>query len=143
MVIIPIGAGLIFNRVLSGKAKWLDDAMPIVSMAGIGVIIVIITAAGRDSLLDIGGILIVLVFIHNVMGYNLGFWISKWLGLSERDARTVALEVGMQNGGLASGLAKEMGKLATIGLAPAVFGPLMNITGSVLASYWHRKPIKE
>lgn len=143
MVIIPIGAGLVFNRFLSGKAKWLDDAMPLVSMIGIGVIIVIITAAGRDSLLDIGGLLIVLVFIHNIMGYNLGFWFSKWLGLSERDARTVALEVGMQNGGLASGLAKEMGKIATIGLAPAVFGPLMNITGSVLASYWHRKPPKE
>ena len=49
----------------------------------------------------------------------------------------------MQNGGLASGLAKEMGKAATLGLAPAVFGPLMNITGSILASYWHRKPVAE
>jgi BASS family bile acid:Na+ symporter len=46
----------------------------------------------------------------------------------------------MQNGGLASGLAKAMGKAATLGLAPAIFGPLMNITGSVLASYWHRRP---
>jgi BASS family bile acid:Na+ symporter len=33
-----------------------------------------------------------------------------------------------------------MGKAATLGLAPAIFGPLMNITGSILASYWHRKP---
>jgi BASS family bile acid:Na+ symporter len=49
----------------------------------------------------------------------------------------------MQNGGLASGIAKEMGKIATVGLAPAVFGPLMNITGSILASYWHRKPPKD
>jgi BASS family bile acid:Na+ symporter len=49
----------------------------------------------------------------------------------------------MQNGGLASGIAKEMGKIATIGLAPAVFGPLMNITGSILASYWHRRPPEE
>jgi BASS family bile acid:Na+ symporter len=49
----------------------------------------------------------------------------------------------MQNGGLASGLAKGMGKIATVGLAPAVFGPLMNVTGSLLASYWHRRPPKE
>nr|MBI1232277.1 bile acid:sodium symporter family protein [Cytophagales bacterium] len=140
MVIFPIGGGLIFNRFLSGKAKWLDDAMPLVSMIGIGIIITIITAAGRDSLLDIGGLLIVLVLIHNLMGYNLGYWVSKIFGLGERDCRTIALEVGMQNGGLASGLAKEMGKIATVGLAAAVFGPLMNITGSVLASYWHRKP---
>jgi hypothetical protein len=47
----------------------------------------------------------------------------------------------MQNAGMASGLAKAMGKMATVGLAPAIFGPLMNISGSVLASYWHRKPV--
>jgi BASS family bile acid:Na+ symporter len=47
--------------------------------------------------------------------------------------------VGMQNGGLASGIALQMGKVATIGLAPAVFGPMMNITGSSLATGWRRK----
>ena len=46
-------------------------------------------------------------------------------------------EVGMQNAGLASGLALAMGKLATAGLAPAIFGPVMNVTGSSLASWWH------
>jgi bile acid:Na+ symporter, BASS family len=61
----------------------------------------------------------------------------------KEDSRTVALEVGMQNAGMAAGLAKEMGRIATVGLAPAVFGPLMNITGSILASYWHRRPPKE
>jgi BASS family bile acid:Na+ symporter len=49
----------------------------------------------------------------------------------------------MQNGGLASGLALEMGKIATVGLAPAVFGPLMNITGSILANFWRGRPVKE
>jgi BASS family bile acid:Na+ symporter len=61
--------------------------------------------------------------------------------MPERDCRTIAIEVGMQNGGLASALANQMGKAATLGLAPAVFGPLMNVTGSMLASYWHKKPI--
>jgi BASS family bile acid:Na+ symporter len=140
MVIIPIGAGLIFNKLFSGKAKWLDDAMPLVSMSGIAFIIVIITAAGRDSLLTIGPALIGLVLIHNLLGYTLGYFSGKLFKMSERDCRTIAIEVGMQNGGLASGIAKEMGKMATVGLAPAVFGPLMNITGSILASYWHRKP---
>ena len=58
MIIIPIGAGLIFNKLLHGKSKWLDKAMPIVSMAGIAFIITIITAAGRESLLKIGPALI-------------------------------------------------------------------------------------
>ena len=143
MIVIPIGAGLLFNRLLHGKSKWLDIAMPLVSMIGIGIIITIITAAGRDSLIDIGLILIGLVFIHNTAGYFIGYWFARILRMNERDARTIAIEVGMQNGGLASGLAKEMGKIATVGLAPAVFGPLMNITGSILASYWHRRPPKE
>jgi len=139
MIIIPIGAGLIFNKLLSGKAEWLDDAMPIVSMAGIALIIVVITAAGRDSLLKIGGLLILVVLIHNLFGYILGYWFARLFKMPERDARTIAIEVGMQNGGLASGIANSLGKIATMGLAPAVFGPLMNITGSILASYWHKK----
>lgn len=140
MVIIPIGAGLIFNRIFIGKIKWLDTAMPLVSMFGITFIIVIITAAGRESLLTIGPLLLLLVLIHNLLGYTLGYWSGRLFKMNERDCRTMAIEVGMQNGGLASGIAKEMGKMATVGLAPAVFGPLMNITGSVLASWWHKKP---
>lgn len=143
MVIIPIGAGLIFNHYLSGKVKWLDNAMPVVSMFGIAFIIVIITAAGRDSLLSIGPALILVVLIHNLSGYMLGYWSGRLFKMSERDCRTIAIEVGMQNGGLASGLAKAMGKMATVGLAPAIFGPLMNVTGSILASYWHRRPPAE
>ncbi|MDQ3292134.1 MAG: bile acid:sodium symporter family protein [Bacteroidota bacterium] len=143
MVIFPIGGGLLFNRFFRGKAGWVDKAMPLVSMIGIAFIITIITAAGRDNLIVIGPALIVCALIHNTGGYMFGYWIGRLLGLKERDARTIAIEVGMQNGGLASGLAKEMGKAATIGLAPAVFGPLMNITGSILASYWHRKPPRD
>lgn len=143
IVIIPIVAGLIFNYFLSGKLKWLDNAMPVLSMASIAFIIVIITAAGRQSLLTIGPALILVVLIHNLCGYTLGYWSGRLFKMSERDCRTVAIEVGMQNAGLASGLAKAMGKMATVGLAPAIFGPLMNTTGSILASYWHKKPLKD
>lgn len=139
MIIIPIGAGLIFNKLLSGKSQWLDKAMPLVSMFGIAFIITIITAAGRESLLTIGPALIGVVAIHNLFGYFLGYWSARLFKMPERDCRTIAIEVGMQNGGLASGIAKEMGKIATVGLAPAVFGPLMNITGSALASWWHNR----
>ena len=143
IVVIPIGVGLVFNRLFHGKAKWLDKALPLLSMFGIAFIIVIITAAGRDSLLNIGPVLIVIVLIHNLTGYSLGYWTGRLFRMTERDCRTIAIEVGMQNAGLASGLSKAMGKIATVGLAPAIFGPMMNVTGSILASYWHRKPLKE
>ncbi|MCB0669590.1 MAG: bile acid:sodium symporter family protein [Saprospiraceae bacterium] len=140
IVIIPIIGGLVFNHFFHGKFKWLDDAMPIVSMASIAIIITIITAAGRDSLLTIGFALIIAAILHNGFGYLLGYGAAKMFRLPERDCRTVALEVGMQNGGLASGIALEMGKVATVGLAPAVFGPWMNISGGSLATWWREKP---
>lgn len=143
MILLPIAAGLLFNQLRGQRAGWLDRAMPFLSMLAIGLIIVVITAAGRDSLLDIGGWLMVLVLVHNLIGYMLGYWYARLLGMSERDARTISLEVGMQNGGLASGIANALGKIATMGLAPAVFGPLMNITGSVLASHWHKSVPEE
>lgn len=143
MVILPIGIGLLFNHYLSGKAKWLDRSMPLVSMFGITCTIIIITTAGRDSLLSFGPLLLLIVLVHNLLGYVLGYGAGKLFRMKERDCRTIAIEVGMQNGSLASGIAKELGKIATVGLAPAIFGPLMNITGSVLASYWHSRPISE
>lgn len=143
IVIIPIVLGLVFNHFFHGKFKWLDKAMPIVSMAGIGIIITIITANGRDGLLQVGGLLILACLLHNCAGYFLGYWICRLLRMEERDCRTIALEVGMQNAGLASGIAVEMGKIATVGLAPAIFGPMMNITGSSLAMWWRGKQDEE
>jgi BASS family bile acid:Na+ symporter len=137
IVIIPVAGGLIFHYLVHGKFKSLDKAMPLLSMGGIAFILTIITAAGRDNLLKVGALLLVATFIHNLAGYFLGYWSARLLKFRERDCRTIALEVGMQNAGLASGLALAMGKLATAGLAPAIFGPVMNVTGSSLASWWH------
>lgn len=143
IVIIPVFAGVLFNHFFSGKFKWLDAAMPYVSMFGIAYIITIITAAGRDNLLEVGAVLILAGIFHNLSGYFLGYWGGRLFRMPEQDCRTVALEVGMQNGGLASALANEMGRVATVGLAPAIFGPVMNITGSTLATYWRGKPLPE
>jgi len=136
IVILPIVLGLVFNHFFHGRFDILDRAMPKVSMIAIAIIITVITAAGRDSLISIGVLLIVLVLVHNVLGYVLGYSSAKLCGMDESSCRTIAFEVGMQNSGLASGIALEMGRVASMGLAPAVFGPLMNITGSSLAAWW-------
>jgi BASS family bile acid:Na+ symporter len=141
VVLIPIIAGLLFHFLVRGKVKWLDRILPVISMLGIGLVIVIIIAAGRDSLLKVGALLILVVFIHNVTGFTLGYWISRLLGFKEADCRTISIEVGMQNSGLASGLALLMGGMATIGLAPAIFGPVMNVSGSTLATWWHGRSL--
>lgn len=139
---LPAVVAVMLRYLLRGSNLWLSKILSLVSMVGIAVIITIITATGRDSLLKVGALLILTSLLHNVTGYLLGYSVSWLSGMAEKDRRTVAFEVGMQNGGLASGLALQMGKIATVGLAPAIFGPLMNITGSVLASWWRGKPVK-
>jgi BASS family bile acid:Na+ symporter len=121
----------------------LDSFMPIVSMAGIVYFTTVTTAAGRDNLLKVGALLFVASALHNALGYFFGYWLSRSAGLDKNSARSVAFEVGLQNGGMASGLAGAMGKLATVGLAAAIFSPWMNISGSILANYWGRHPVKE
>ena len=57
IVIIPIAAGLAFHYMVRGKVKWLDEAMPVISMVGIALVLLVITAAGRDNLLKVGGLI--------------------------------------------------------------------------------------
>lgn len=118
----------------------LDAFMPVVSMAGIVYFTTVTTAAGRDNLLKVGALLFLASALHNAAGYFFGYWLSRGAGLDRNSARSVAFEVGLQNGGMASGLAGAMGKLATVGLAAAIFSPWMNISGSILANYWGRRP---
>ena len=140
ITILPIVAGLIFNHFLHGRTDWLDRLMPKLSMLGIAVILMIMTAGGRDNLLEIGMVLIAVSLIHNFAGYLLGYWSCRMLGLDEKSCRTISFEVGLQNAGLATGLAQEMGRIATVGLVPTVYGSLMNITGATLATWWRDKP---
>lgn len=137
--LLPIIGAYVFKYFSKGKKDLLEKLLSFISMLGIGIIITVITAAGRDSLLDVGLLLVLACLLQNMFGYSLGYFAAKLLRLKEKDCRTIALEVGMQNGGLASGLALQMGKVATVGLAPAVFGPMMNITGSSLATWWRGK----
>ncbi len=131
---------VVYHR-LTRRFPRLDHWMPLASMAGIVYFTAVTTAAGRDHLLQIGGLLFIVAVLHNTTGYFLGYWLSRATGLDKNSARSVAFEVGLQNGGMASGLAGAMGKLGTVGLAAAIFSPWMNVSGSVLANYWRKKPV--
>jgi BASS family bile acid:Na+ symporter len=138
---LPMIGAILISRLIKDDRNYMEKILSLISMVGIATIVTIITASGRDSLLEVGALLLITSLIHNLTGYSLGYGLSWLVGMPERDRRTIAFEVGMQNGGLASGLALQMGKIATVGLAPAIFGPLMNITGSILANYWRGKPV--
>jgi len=131
--------GVLYHEIVGIFPK-VDRWMPRVSMFGIVYFTAVTTAAGRNELLQVGMVLFLAAVIHNSLGYVIGYWLSRAMGMDRKSARTVAFEVGLQNGGMASGLAGAMGKLGTVGLAAAVFSPWMNISGSILANYWRRRP---
>ena len=143
MIIVPIALGLVANAILRAlqlRGDWLDRLLSFVAMAAICYIISIITALSRDQLLNVGLALIAAAIIHNGLGYVLGYWGARVAGLDESARRTVAIEVGLQNGGMASGLAVNVLQSSNAALAAAIFGPWMNISGSVLASWWRARP---
>jgi BASS family bile acid:Na+ symporter len=119
----------------------MDRVLPTVSMVAICTIIAVITARSRDDLLRVGALLIVSMMIQNATGYLMGYWLARAARLKESACRAVAFEVGMQNAGMASALAMNVLNSAQAALAPAIFGPWMNVSGSILATWWRRKPV--
>ncbi len=140
LVILPVGAGLVLNRLLAGRRKLFDRMLPGISMGAICFILAIIAAGSRDDLLKSGAALLGAALLHNVVGYAFGYHAAGACRLRETDRRTVAFEVGMQNGGMAVGLATTVLKSPAAALAPAIFGTFMNVTGSALASWWRERP---
>ena len=135
-------AGILYHGLYVRFPK-LDSIMPLISMFGIIYFTTVTTAAGRENLMKVGVLLFIASVIHNAAGYFFGYWLSRLFGMDKNSSRTIAFEVGLQNGGMASGIAGSMGKLGTVGLAAAVFSPWMNISGSLLANYWRRRPVDE
>jgi len=134
--------GVIYHRAVKSLPQ-LDKIMPALAMFGIVYVTLVTTAAGRDNLLKIGGTLFLAAALHNTLGYIMAFWLARACKLDTASCRTVAFEVGLQNGGMASGIASSLGKLGTMGLAAAIFIPWMNISGSILANYWAKRPGKK
>jgi BASS family bile acid:Na+ symporter len=134
--------GFVYHQ-LYKRFTAIDKVMPFISMVGIVYFILVTTAAGRENLMKVGFLLFIASVIHNAAGYFFGYWFSRFFGMDKNSSRTIAFEVGLQNGGMASGIAGSMGKLGTVGLAAAVFSPWMNISGSILANYWRKKPVDD
>jgi BASS family bile acid:Na+ symporter len=144
-VVGPVVAGLIVNQFLTRmrwQTKTLESGLAVVSIVAICWICTIIAANSHQALQSMGWLLLVGVLFHNGLGYTLGYWGARAAGLNVVDARTIAIEVGLQNGGMAANLATNVLKNANAAIAPAVFAPVMNITGSLLATWWSQHPSK-
>ena len=145
-VFIPVVAGLICNALLMRfnlATKTAETSLAVLSMIAICFVCGIIAANSVNEIRTAGFILVIAVLLHNNLGYLIGYWGAILARCDEADSRTIAIEVGLQNGGMGAMLATTVLKSASAAVAPALFGPLMNITGSVLAAWWSRNPAKK
>ncbi len=143
MIFFPVVAGVLINRYLPRVAAATARFLPAVCMASICLIIAITVAMSRDDLFRIGLPLFFAAACHNGIGFGLGYGLARLLGLNRTDSRTVGVEVGMQNCGMATGLAFGVLKSPAAALPSAVFGPWSTVAGSILASWWRRRIPRE
>ena len=105
IVILPILLGVIFHKFLGNKIAFVTEVLPMVSVLGISIIIAAVVAVSKATILDSGAIVFVVVALHNMLGYTLGYAIARLSGFTERQRRAIMVEVGMQNSGLGAALA--------------------------------------
>lgn len=139
MIITPLAIGFAVRRFLPSMADRLVAVLPALAMVSIALIVAITVAMSRDDLARVGLVLLAASACHNAAGYALGYGAARYLGLDVRDSRTMAFEVGLQNGGMATGLAFNVLHSPAAALAAATFGPWSAITSSALASWWGRQ----
>ncbi|WP_276819178.1 bile acid:sodium symporter family protein [Mailhella massiliensis] len=139
IVLLPVAAGIALRRSAGRAVDAVADVCPLVSVAGIVLIVSGIIAVNAEKIAGSGALVLLLVFLHNGAGLFLGLAAARLLGLDYAKATAVSIEVGMQNSGLAVALAAAnfaANPLAT--LPGALFSAWQNITGSLFAS-WRRK----
>ena len=142
IVLLPVAAGLVVRLFLPRLVTRALPALPWVSVVAITLVVIAVVAGSADSIVDAGLLVLLAVVLHNGLGYALGYGFGRLTGQPERVRRTMAVEVGMQNSGLAAGLAAQyFSPLAA--LPGAVFSVWHNVSGAVLAAYLRRRPVAE
>lgn len=140
IILIPIVLGFLI-RVLFGaeRTKAVSYFLPSVSVFAIVLIISAVIAVTRDRLFLVAIPVIIAVILHNSLGYLLAYLSSKYLfGMTEKQARAISFEVGMQNSGLSTVLAMKF--LTPIAALPSVvFSVWHNLSGSMLANFWSQR----
>ncbi|MCL6424419.1 bile acid:sodium symporter family protein [Brachybacterium sp. JHP9] len=137
IVLIPVIAGLVIRLLFSRLVDRILPALPWVSVAGISLVVIAVVSGSADKIVAAGALVLLAVILHNSFGYLLGYWFARVLRQPVRTARTTSIEVGMQNSGLAAGLAASYFSPAAA-LPGAVFSIWHNLSGAVLAMYYRR-----
>lgn len=142
VVLIPVLAGLVLRVLIPRVVAAVLPALPWLSVAGITGVVMAVVAGSADKIASAAGIIMLAVVLHNALGYGLGYGLAKATGQREAACRTTAVEVGMQNSGLAATLAATfISPLAA--LPAAIFSVWHNLSGALLAAILRARPITD
>ena len=131
VVILPVLIGVLLNHYFHRQVKTIEAYTPFIAVLSIVFIVDFILAAKKSAILEMGPELIYAVLLLHLCGFLLGYVLSRLFRFSERDAQTVSIEVGMQNSGLATELARN--NFSSYGLA-TVPGAISALTHCILGS---------
>lgn len=137
IVVVPVVGGLVLRLLLPRVFEPLLPAMPWLSVVAISGVVAAVVGGSADKVVSAGLIVFLAVFLHNGLGYLLGFLAGRLTRQPVRSARTIAIEVGMQNSGLAAGLAAQYFN-PVAALPGAIFSIWHNLSGALLAMYFRR-----
>lgn len=138
VIIAPVVLGVMVNYFAGEKFSRFKQLFPAMSMLAIMLIIAIIVAINKPQLAQLIFPVFLAVFLHNSLGLLGGYWIPKVLGLDKKICKTLAIEIGMQNSGLAVALAGNYFS-AVAALPGAIFSIWHNISGAILAGIWSKQ----
>ena len=135
VVILPIGAGFVINKFFHEATQKAVKALPLVSVVAIVMIVASVVAANSAKIMSTGLIVFTVVILHNILGYALGYSVAKFVKAPLAKKKAIAIEVGMQNSGLAASLAAtSFPSLALATVPGAIFSVWHNISGAILAN---------
>ncbi|OKL46545.1 hypothetical protein BSR29_06855 [Boudabousia liubingyangii] len=140
VVLLPVLAGSTLRALLPQLVKKIEPILPVASALTIAIVLGSVVAGSAASLWSVGPLIFAAVVIHNLIGMTLGELVGWATGLSRRDRSALTVEVGMQNSGLASGLAKAFVPSPEAAVAGAIFSVWHNVSGSIFAA-WSRQQI--
>jgi BASS family bile acid:Na+ symporter len=135
----PVLAGMLLRRLLGARVTRLEPAFPLLSALAIAVVIAVIVGLNAPRLARAAPAVMAAVVLHNSIGLAAGYGLARLARADEASARTIAIEVGMQNSGLAVALALKLFTPAAA-LPGALFSVWHNLSGSALAAFWARRP---
>jgi len=148
IVLVPVLLGSLLNRLFPSAAERISTFLPLVAVVLVILIVGGIVGGAKAQIAEHAGVLLLATFLLHLIGFGLGLGLARMLGLGVQEARTISIEVGMQNSGLGSGLAKTpafqaqfaSATQAALAPVPAAISAVWHVLiGSILASWWRRR----